>query len=300
MPYSITITQPQHATVAVLDATGEPVIELEPGALAVVDAEAESGYLVQSVSVNADGRAVEMDGSAFIMPESDVVVTATVTEDGGDVPAQPADKAALKAAIESATNDNEQTHVSVDGADVYTTDWWAAQEAIDAFDAAISTALKVADDDAATQEQVDAQTTAVGTAHSAFLSARAHGSLVPPEQVPDPAGDPSTDGDPSNLYRWTQRFDGTLDDWMLPDGSAYEQAPSSLASGFGVASLSVLPFQEVGLDAGEPYTLSWDARAQRAATVESDGTISEPSTGVSRDTADADGFILPSSRSALT
>ena len=290
MTYSITVTQPQHAAIAVLDAAGDPVSELDAGSVAIIDAEADSGYIVQSVSVSADGQAVEMDGSSFIMPEADVSVTASVVEDGGDVPPTPADKAALRAAIESATNDNEQTHVSADGTDVYTTDWWALQADIDALDAAVSAALKVADDDAATQAQADAQASAIGAAHAAFLSARSHGSLVPPEQVPDPAGEPATDGDPSNLYRWTQRFDGTLDDWMLPDGSAYEQAPSSLASGFGVASLSVLPFQEVGLDAGEHYTLSWDARAQRAATVESDGTVSEVSTGVSRDAADADGF----------
>lgn len=289
MPYSITVTQPQHAAIAVLDAAGDPVSELEAGAVAIVDAEADSGYIVQSVSVSADGQAVEMDGSSFIMPEADVSVTASVVEEGGDVPPAPADKAALRAAIESATNDNEQTHVSADGADVYTTDWWATQADIDALDAAVSAALKVADDDAATQAQADAQATAIGAAHAAFLSARSHGSLVPPEQVPDPAGEPSTDGDPSNLYRWTQRFDGTLDEWLLPDGSAYEQAPSSVASGFGVASLSVLPFQEVGLDAGEPYTLSWDEKAKRTATVESDGTVSGVSTGAS-ESADSDGF----------
>ena len=279
--YTITLNPPTHCTLAVRNAADAPVTSLAAGAVAIVDARPEEGYVLASTLVtDGTGAAVVTTNGYFRMPETDVAVSAVVTPRDSDV--DPADKAALVALALASQTLAASTHVSADGSDVPTTGWWTTEEAREAFMADLSGALKVADDSDASQDAVAAQLASLTSAREAFLAARAQGAQ---DQTPEGGGDPPDAGDPENLYRMTRRMDGSLDAiWYRTDGTAWTEAPSSTdESGTGTLVTSELPLQAVAMPAGEPVTLSWDETSDVGFTMRSDAYLNVLKSGLFRE-----------------
>jgi hypothetical protein len=86
------------------------------------------------------------------------------------------DKAALTAAIATANEAKSGVAASTDGSDIATTAYWATQDALTAFAAAIGAAETVSQNTAATQAEVDAAVTALTQATTTFNAAKSAGT----------------------------------------------------------------------------------------------------------------------------
>ena len=90
------------------------------------------------------------------------------------------DTSALKSAIEAANVAETGVKVSKDGSDVDPADTWVTQSAKDALNSAISAALAVANNTAATQKQVEDAISAINNATQTFNSAKKAGTKTEP------------------------------------------------------------------------------------------------------------------------
>lgn len=150
----------------------------------------------------------------------------TETESGEPTPPPvvTVDKTALNAKLEEAAKADENVSVSANGSDVPTTGKWATQAAFDALDAAVKAAQAVADKKDATQNEVDAQVTALTAALAAFQ----------PKAGTKPATTPGSDStftltaDEMYSYVTAQRPDG----WTNTDDIRGGTLPGQGTGGF--------------------------------------------------------------------
>ena len=135
----------------------------------------------EAVAQNAAATQEQADAAETAL---NTAITAFNTAKQAGTKAEPADdKTLLNAAIATATAARAGIVVDTDAANVPAGTQWVAQAAKDTFDGAITEAETVAQNAAASQEQVNAAETALNTAITAFNAAKQAGTKTEPADI---------------------------------------------------------------------------------------------------------------------
>lgn len=150
----------------------------EEGAKVNVYVAPAEGYRLKEGSLKYNDTA--MEGTSFLMPGEDVVITAEFEVDSGTQPT--VDKSQLQAAVDKAAQYQKND---------YTADSWAV------FAKAYTDAQAVLANDAATQKQVDDALAALNTAMDSLKPTQPQPSETPvPSQKPEPTDKPQVSDNP--------------------------------------------------------------------------------------------------------